>query len=165
MAEHGNRLYLATDTEVLVSEDKGETWHALGAHPQGISRGLVVTDSGFYLALTEGVYYSKDGKASWVALKEGMAAEKIRALVAVENTVFAGTDSGLYRLNAERWKLLPVGPADKHGEKPVIHALAAAKHRLYVAAGEESTNQIGTQIKVSDDKRLLVVALSLNGSG
>ena len=147
MAEHSNMLYLATDTEILVSEDKGETWHALGPHPQGISRGLVVTDSGFYLALTDGVYYAKDGKASWVALKEGMAAEKIRALVAVENTVFAGTDSGLYRLNAERWKLLPVGPADTHGEKPVIHALAAAKHRLYVAVGAESTNQISTQIK------------------
>ena len=139
MAAHGNMLYLATDTEVLVSEDKGETWHALGPHPAGISRGFAVIDSGFYLALTEGVYYSKDGKTSWVALKEGMAAEKIRSLVAVENTVFAGTDSGLYRFNAERWKLLPVGPVDKHGEKPVIYALAAAKHRLYVAAGEEFT--------------------------
>ena len=147
MAAHGNRLYLATDTEVLASEDNGETWHTLGAHPKGISRGFAVTDSGFYLALTDSVYYSKDGKPSWVALKDGMAAEKIRALVAVENTVFAGTNSGLYRFNAERWELLPVGPADKHGEKPVIHALAAAKHRLYVAAAEESTNQIGTQIK------------------
>ncbi len=144
MAEHRNRLYLATDTEVLVSEDKGETWHALGPHPQGISRGLVVTGSGFYLALTEGVYYSKDGKTSWVALKAGMAAEKIRALVAIGNSVFAGTDSGLYRLDAERWELLPVGPADKHGDKPVIHALAAAKHRLYVAVGEASTNQNAT---------------------
>ena len=147
MAKHGNILYLATDTEVLVSEDKGETWHTLGPHPQGIARGFVVTDSGFYLALTEGVHYSKDGKTSWVALKEGMAAEKIRALVAIGNTVFAGTDSGLYRLNAERWELLPVGPADKHGEKPVIHALAAAKHRLYVAVGEKTTNQSGTQMK------------------
>ena len=89
----------------------------------------------------------KDGKTSWVALKDGMEAEKIRALVAIGNTVFAGTNSGLYRLNAERWKLLPVGPVDKHGEKPVIHALAAAKQRLYVAAGEKSANQIGTQIK------------------
>ena len=171
MTAYGNMLYLATDTEVLASEDKGETWHALGSHPKGIARGLVVTDSGFYLALTDGVYYSKDGRPSWVALRNGMAAENMRALVAVENTVFAGTDSGLYRLNADKWKLLPVGPTDKHGEKPVIHALAAAQHRLYVAAtprhprglsfwtlaaaqhrlnvaaGEESTNQIGTQSK------------------
>ena len=148
MTAHGNRLYLATDTEILASEDKGETWHALGTHPKGIARGFAVTDSGFYLALTGGVYYSKDGKTSWVALKDGMAAERILALAAIGNTVFAGTDKGLYRLNIERWKLLqvPVGPADMHGRRPVIHALAASKNRLYVAAGEASTYQIGTQI-------------------
>ncbi|RKU20190.1 hypothetical protein C6503_06345 [Candidatus Poribacteria bacterium] len=149
MAAHGNMLYLATDTEILASEDTGETWHTLGTHPKGIARGFAVTDSGFYLALTGGVYYSKDGKTSWVALKDGMAAEKIRALAAIGNTVFAGTDKGLYRLNIERWKLLqvPVGPADMHGRRPVIHALAASKNRLYVAAGEASINQSGTQIK------------------
>ena len=135
MAEHGDRLYLATDTEVLASEDNGETWHALGPHPEGISRGFVVTDAGFYLALTNGVYYSKDGRPAWVALKDGMRLKKTHALVSVENSVFAGTNSGLYRLNAQSWELLSVGPTDKHGEKPVIHALAASEHRLYVAAG------------------------------
>ena len=150
MAAYGNRLYLATDTEILASEDKGETWQALGTHPKGIARGFVVTDSGFYLALTGGVYYSKDGKTSWVALKDGMAAEKIRALAAIGNTVFAGTDKGLYRLNIERWKPLqvPVGPADMHGQRPAIHALAASKNRLYVAAGEASTYQTGAQTKL-----------------
>ena len=50
MAEHGDRLYLATDTEVLASEDNGDdVAYALGTHPEGISRGFVVTDSGFYL--------------------------------------------------------------------------------------------------------------------
>ncbi len=143
MAAHGNMLYLATDTEILASEDKGETWHALGTHPKGIARGFAVTDSGFYLALTGGVYYSKDGKTSWVALKEGMGLNKVSALAVVENTVFAGTNSGLYRLNAEKWELLAVGSADLHGEKPVIHALAASKHRLYVAAGKEVERGFG----------------------
>ena len=153
LAEHGDRLYLATDTEVLASEDNGETWHALGTHPEGISRGFVVTDSGFYLALTNGVYYSKDGRPSWVALKEGMRLKKIHALVAVENSVFAGTNSGLYRLNAQSWELLSVGPIDKHGEKPVIHALAASEHRLYVAAGGEFKRGFGALFssKKTDD--------------
>ena len=143
MAAHGNRLYLATDTEVLASEDKGETWHALGTHPKGIANGFVVADSGFYLALTGGVYYSKDGKTSWVALKDGIGFTKVRALAIVENTVFAGTNSGLYRLNADQWELLAVGATDLHGEKPVIHALAASKHRLYVAAGREVKRGVG----------------------
>ena len=142
MLEHGDRLYLATDTEILASEDNGETWSVLGTHPDGASRGFVVTDAGFYLALIEGVYYSKDGKASWRVLKDGMEAKKIRALDAVENTVFAGTDSGLYRLNAETWELVSVGSVDKYGEKPVIHAMATSKHRLYVAAGKRNYNTI-----------------------
>ena len=145
MVEHGDRLYLATDTEILASDD-GETWHTLGTHPTGISKGFVVTDSGFYLALTNGVYYSKDGRPSWVGLKEGMRLKKIHALVAVENSVFAGTNSGLYRLNAQSWELLSVGPADKHGEKPVIHALAASEHRLYVAAGGEFKRGFGAAL-------------------
>ncbi|MCG9133687.1 hypothetical protein J5I95_18610, partial [Candidatus Poribacteria bacterium] len=147
MSEHGDKLYLVTDTEILASEDNGETWSVFGTHPDGASRGFVVTDAGFYLALIEGVYYSKDGKASWRVLKDGMEAEKIRALDAVENTVFAGTDSGLYRLNAETWELVSVGSVDKYGEKPVIHAVATSKHRLYVAAGKEITTQFGDQFK------------------
>ena len=146
MTEHGDMLYLATDTEVLASTDKGETWDSLGPHPEGAPRGFVVTDAGFYLAFIESVYFSKDGKASWIPLKDNLEAEKIRALVAVENTVFVGTDSGLYRLNAETWELLSIGPADVHGEKPVIHALAASKHRLYVAAGKEVTTQSGSLV-------------------
>ena len=143
LAEHDDRLYLATDTEVLASVDNGETWNSLGTHPEGPPRGFAVTDAGFYLALMNGVYHAKDGKTPWEVLKDGMDVEKIRALTAVGNTVFAGTDSGLYRLNAEKWELLTVGPADKPEQKLTIHALAAEAHRLYVAAGWEFTNQLG----------------------
>ena len=153
MAEHHNMLYLATNTEVLASADNGETWESLGTHPEGGLRGFVVTDSGFYLALMDNVYYSKDGRTSWEALKDGMEAEKVGALAAVENTVFAGTSSGLYRLSAETWELLSVGPADLHGEKPVIHALAASKHRLYVAAGKKVKRGFGAifRSKITDN--------------
>ena len=148
MVARGNMLYFATDTEVLVSANEGETWNSLGDHPKGLPRGLVVTDAGFYLAFMEDIYFSKDGRASWVSVKNDLAAEKIRGLVAVENTVFVGTDTGLYRLNAETWEQLTVGPVDLHGEKPVIHALAASKHRLYVAAGREMMpTRFGKQAK------------------
>ena len=147
MSEYGDRLYLATDTEILASENNGETWAVLGSHPKGAPRGFVVTDAGFYLASMENIYYSKDGKESWVSVKGDLEAEKIRALAAVESTVFAGTDSGLYRLYAQRWERVSVGQVDDHGEKPVIHAMAASKHRLYVAAGREVTTGFGAQFK------------------
>ena len=147
LTEHGDRLYLATDTEVLASEDTGEAWHSLGAHPKGAPRGFAVTDAGFYIAFIQDIFFSEDGKTSWVSLKDDLAFEKIRALVAVGNSVFVGTDTGLYRRNAETWEQLSVGPADKQGQKLTIHALAASEHRLYVAAGWEFTNQVGEQFK------------------
>ena len=147
LTEHGDRLYLATDTEVLVSEDTGETWHSLGPHPKGAPRGFAVTDAGFYIAFIQDIFFSEDGKTSWVSLKDDLAFEKIRALVAVGNSVFVGTDAGLYRRNAETWEQLTVGPADKQEQKLTIHALAASEHRLYVAAGWEFTNQVGEQFK------------------
>ena len=147
LTEHGDMLYLATDTEVLASADNGETWNSLGPHAKGAPRGFAVTDAGFYIAFIEDIFFSEDGKTSWISLKDDLDFEKIRALVAVDNTVFVGTDTGLYRLNAETWEQLTVGPADKRGEKLTIHALAASEHRLYVAAGWEFTNQIGDQFK------------------
>ena len=147
LTEHGDRLYLATDTEVLASEDTGETWKPLGPHPKGAPRGFAVTDAGFYLAFIQDIFFSEDGQTSWVSVKDNLAFEKIRALVAVENTVFVGTDAGLYRRNAETWEQLSVGPADKQEQKLTIHALAASEHRLYVAAGWEFTNQVGEQFK------------------
>ena len=147
LTEHGDRLYLATDTAILASTDAGETWHSLGSHPKGAPRGFAVTDAGFYIAFMEDIFFSEDGKTSWVSLKDDLDADKIRALVAVENTIFVGTDTGLYRRTAETWKQLFVGPADKQGANLTIHALAASEHRLYVAAGWEFTNQIGEQYK------------------
>ena len=140
MAQYGDMLYLATGTEVLVSVDSGETWNALGTHPEGVPRGFVVTDAGFYLGLIDGIYHSKNGKTSWEALKDGLAAEEIFALAAVQDTVFVGTDNGLYRFKVEAWERLSIGPAEMHVKKLPIYALAVAKHRLYVAAGREFTN-------------------------
>ena len=147
MTEHGDMLYLATDTEVLASTDRGETWDSLGTHSEGAPRGLAVTDEGFYIAFIEDIFFSEGNQTAWVSLKDGLETQKIRGLVAVENTVFVGTDTGLYRRNTEAWEQLPVGTANKRAQKLTVHALAASEHRLYVAAGWEFTNDIGTQSK------------------
>ena len=53
----------------------------------------------------------------------------------MKNTVFVGTDNGLYRRNSEAWEQLSVGKAEN------IRALASAEHRLYVAVGKEVKNK------------------------
>ena len=147
MVERNDTLYVATDTEILTSTDSGSTWNSISSHPKGVPAGLVITDAGFYLGLTEGVYRSQDSGTSWISLKDGLDANRIHALAAVENTVFAGTDNGLYRLNAETWGRVSIRPEGISEEKPTIYALIVAEHRLYVAAGEAFTNRLEMQSK------------------
>ena len=45
MIERDGTLYIATDTEVLISTDYGETWNSLGAPPKGQPVGMVITDA------------------------------------------------------------------------------------------------------------------------
>ena len=147
MVEHNDTLYVATDTEILTSTDSGSTWNSLGSHPKGVPAGLVITDAGFYLGLTEGVYRSQDSGTSWISLKDGLDANRVHALAAVENTVFAGTDNGLYRLNAETWGRVSIRPEGVSTEKPTIYALIVAEHRLYAAAGDAFTNSVEMRSK------------------
>ena len=160
MAERDDRLYVATDGEVLTSTDYGETWNSLGAHPKGQPVGMVITDGvsgaesdmAINLALVEGIFRSVDAGKSWIPLNDGnLTDRKIRAIAAVENTLFAGTDNGLYRFNIDTWERLTIRPAEMSENKLAIHALAVDEHRLYVAAGDELTNQnqIGMQLKSS----------------
>lgn len=160
MVERDGTLYVATDTEVLTSTDHGETWTSLGAHPKGQPVGFVITDGSpgaeadmtLNLAVVGGIFCSVDAGKSWIPLNdENLADRKIRAIAAVENTLFAGTDSGLYRLNMDTWEKLTLRPAEMSENQLPIHALAVDEHRLYVAPGNELTNQnqIGMQLKSS----------------
>ncbi len=160
MAERDGTLYIAIDAEVLTSTDYGETWNSLGAHPKGQPIGFIVTDGvpgaeadmTLNLALVDGVFRSVDAGTSWMPLNdENLAGRKIRAIVAVENTLFAGTDSGLYRFSTDTWERLTIRPAEMSENKSAIHALAVDGHRLYAAVGDELTNQnqIGMQFKSS----------------
>ena len=133
--------------KILTSTDSGSTWNSLGSHPKGVPAGFVITDAGFYLGLAEGVYHSQDKGSSWISLKDGLDAKRIHALAAVENTVFAGTDNGLYRLNAKTWERVSIRPEGVSTEKPTIYALVVAEHRLYAAAGDALTNSVERRSK------------------
>ena len=155
MTAHRDALYFATDTKVLASMDRGETWNVLGTHPKGLPIGIAITVSGLggdiaiYLALVNGIFRSEDAGKSWTLLKNGLEGRKIRALAAVENTAFAGTNDGLYRLNAETWEQLSLTKTDMGGEKMPIQALAVTGHRLYAVAGKQFTSRVGGQVNAT----------------
>ena len=141
MAEHHGTLYVVSNDEVFASTDAGETWKSLGPRPEGRAVGLVIVDEAqksssdehrtIYLTLEKGVFRSTDVGTQWTLVDNGLMDRTISAVTAVENTVFAGTDKGLYRLDSGAWKRLL---EDVSGS---IYSLSVAEGRLYVGTGPD----------------------------
>ena len=142
MAEHNGTLYIVAVDEIFVSDSRGETWRTLGPRPSGDAVELVITDAEqvsssqvpitMYLALrNEGIFRSTEGGAHWRPLNDGLTAEKTSAMTAVGKTVFAGTENGLYRLDSDVWKKLPL---DTSG---AVCSLAVSGTDLYAGIGHE----------------------------
>ncbi len=137
LIEYNDTLYTVSDKQVFTSTDKGKTWNALCVKPDGELITFSIADDGFYLALSTGVFHSKNSGSTWIPLNEGLEEKEIKTLMAVDNHLFVGTDSGLFRLSSNKWEQVTV---DKNIEN--IQALAYADQKLYVAAGKNNRNQI-----------------------
>ncbi|MDE0681333.1 MAG: sigma-70 family RNA polymerase sigma factor [Candidatus Poribacteria bacterium] len=132
MAEYGDTLYLLTLDELLVSVDTGKTWNSLGARPQGRAVALIITDTAMYLVLQTEVFRSEDIGNQWQPIGKGLKTDNLPAgnfriwdALAIDNTLYVGTNQGLFRLTDD-WEKLPVPTS--HG----IKSLAVAEDRLYV---------------------------------
>ncbi len=119
MAEHRNTLYIVSKDTVFASSDNGETWNALSARPKGFAIEYIVTDlpdsSGshvgiaMYLAISDkGIFRSTDAGKQWTHLSTGLGDRIISTMAIAGNTIFAGTNDGLYRLNTDVWAQSPV---------------------------------------------------------
>ena len=119
IAEHRDTLYIVSTNEIFTSTDKGETWNVFCSRPKGFTVGFIIveetrsirpqTDIKMYLALQDkGVFRFTTSAGEWDLLNKGLTGKRIYAAAAVENTVFIGTNEGLYRLNAGVWKQMLV---------------------------------------------------------
>ena len=130
MAERSDVLYLVSTDKVFASTDRGETWQSLGVRPKGSAVGLVVTDKALYLGLREkGVFRSTDTGKQWTSLTDGALDGKMFALTALEDTVFVGTNRGLYRLSSDVWEKLSVETTKS------VQSLAVSGNNLYIGTG------------------------------
>ena len=129
MAERDDTLYLVATREVLTSVDSGETWKSLGERPKGNPIGLVITDEGLYLALDNQVFRSEDAGQQWTPLIDKNAAGIVLAIAAIENSVFVGTNQGLYRVHSGAWEKLTIETSR------AIHSLTVSENNLYVGTG------------------------------
>ena len=142
MVENHGVLYIVSADEIFAAMDNGQTWNAFCPRPKGYPVGLIVTGKGqkqspqaditMYLALRDaGIFRSTDGGTQWESLKNGLIDERISAIAAIGKTVFAGTNRGLYRLDSDSWKKLPVGTSE------TIYSMTVLKKNLYVGTGPD----------------------------
>ena len=130
IAKWKNTLYIIPYNELYASTDDGKTWELVYSwseeHRSLID--LVLTEQAFYLAFVNGILRSEDKGKTWKAVQDGLIGD-IGSIVKIQNTLFAGTDNGLYRLKDDNWQRL---------EFPVsvgrIHSVAVTKEKLYVVA-------------------------------
>ena len=104
------------------SEDRGVNWTKSG---QGVTDPFILTlttgkDGAIYAGTFRGgVFRSRDQGKSWQAINSGLKRLEIKALLAVNQGVYAGTSDGVYRLTADRWSVVTTGLDDI-----LVHALA-----------------------------------------
>ena len=148
MTEHDGVLYLVSNDTVFASTDDGETWNAFCTRPEGSAVGFIMINKAekagitMYIALEDnGIFRSTDTGEQWVCLSDGLMDRTISRVAGIGETVFAATNSGLYRLNAGVWERLPV---DVPGS---IYALVVSEDNLYVSTGPDfrTLQQIGSK--------------------
>lgn len=146
MAEHENTLYVLTPNHLLASTDDGETWDTVGPRPEGRAFELLITDRAFYLVFEKHVFRSDDVGKSWIPMMQELHAQitkrngspdiSISDAVALDNSVFVGTNQGLYRVTTGVWERLPFyGPQ-------FINSLISTEGKLYVVAGVDFSQQV-----------------------
>ena len=143
MAEHDDALYMVSTDHISTSTDDGETWHILCSRPKGHPVGLIVMDEiqgrnsdphpVLYLALQDkGIFRSTDAGVQWNLLKNGLSGKHIHAMAAIENTMFASTNEGLYRLNLDVWQQLQVNTSGP------VYWIAGFENNLYIEVSHDA---------------------------
>lgn len=97
-----DRIYLATDSGIFVSEDKGNTWSGFpsgGLLSQKVKRILFNGMDKVNLAATDdGVFIFSDSEKIWRALYKGMATDRTYSLsIDDRGVIWVASDKGLYR--------------------------------------------------------------------
>ena len=131
IAKLGNTLYIALSNLFLASKDDGKTWEIVHSwSPDNFApRNLVLTEQAFWVNLNRGVFRSEDKGKTW----QEVDVELFRGSIffeAIQNTIFAGSYTGLYRWNTGSWERVELPVA----EALLVYKAAATKERLYVLA-------------------------------
>jgi len=131
IAKWDNTLYMVLENLFMASIDDGKTWKIVHSWQRdySIPYNLVLTKQAFWVKFYNAVFRSEDMGKTWkdvnVELFQGST-----FFITIQNMVFAGSYTGLYRWNTDNWERieLPVP------EAIFVTSAAATKNRLYIMA-------------------------------
>ncbi len=145
IAKWNNTLYYVPSDQLFAITDGGKTWDLLyswDVSKHGTPIELILTEHAFYIAFMKGIYRSDDHGKTWKPISEGVRKPiseglngYIRSFVNIQNTLFAGTDNGLYRLmEDDTWERVKFSVPVKW-----IRSIATTENNIYVAAELDSS--------------------------
>ncbi len=95
-----NIIYLATDSGIFASEDKGETWKSFidtGLASLRVKRVLAGDD--LFAATDKGIFVFSDKDKAWRNLYKGMAVKEVNSItIGLDGNIWAATKKGLYNM-------------------------------------------------------------------
>jgi len=98
----GARLLAVTLTGVFLSEDSGTSWTPDKSTIKGVNTYLVLNSQLVAGTDAQGAYVSSDSGTSWSPLGAGLPdGTRIWSLAADRTSLFAGTDSGVWRVRCD----------------------------------------------------------------
>lgn len=97
-------IFLATDSGIFISEDRGETWRSFintGLASLHIKR--VLFSDAFYAMTDKGIFVFSDKDKTWQSLYKGMAIKEVNSMaVDCSGNIWAATKKGLYRYGRDK---------------------------------------------------------------
>jgi len=132
MKKWNNTLYMfLSNQKLFASEDDGKTWEFLYAFPVKhnlILFDFVIIEQAIYIIFSDySVFRSDDNGKTWNNVNNEFPGPPT-TVVSVQDTMFAGTKSGIYRWNTDSWKYLKF--PDRNDIE--VTSITAIKDRLYV---------------------------------
>ena len=149
IAEHNNTLYIATYRDIFASTDGGMNWTSISRRERGDAIALLTTDAGFYLVLEKAIYMSMDKGRQWSLLDVDISDREITDAVNIGDTVFVGTEQGLYRIVSGEWEQLPVGKFKK------VNSLATADNTLYAVLTPSKSDLSPDDLRIKLARKML----------
>ena len=124
-------LYLLVDATLLASKDDGKTWelvHTLSVDSSFVLD-LILTKQAFYIIFSDyTAVRSEDAGKTWKAVNVDFP-QRPSSIVVIQDTMFAGTLNGLYRLKDDNWQRVELP-----GSVGEILSATEAEGKIYVAA-------------------------------